>query len=204
MGLQNYHVELTDKCGSRSKELNKVDEDILRAYSRVREECLKEDNRSPAISNIPTESYTWSTNFSGPQEYSVVRLDDNTVVYSSRYFPSKVAKVIISGDIIIFVYYDGQVTMKPLNCLGLNEKILIKGIKKIKTDGKKSFSLFAKDEGALKSYLASHKINEENFYDEQLYIKIWTKRDIEILKKVAMQKPTGITIDFRDEFKFNS
>lgn len=54
-------------------------------------------------------------------------------------FPGNLAKVIISDVLIIFIHYDGNITAKTIECLGPNERILIKGLNKIDTSGS-SFS----------------------------------------------------------------
>lgn len=200
--MGNCHFEISPRCGKTFRELNTLSQTVLNTYNRIKEDCLKERRGSPVITKMPTESYAWSTTFSEEEkEYSVIKLDDDTSVISSKYLPSKIAKVIMSGDIIIFVYYDGQITMKRINCLASNERILLKGIKKISKTCRRSWCFPSKGEEALKAYLSSQKIDEDDLYTEQQYLRVWTDDDMKRLKQKALDYDSrGITIDFRGEF----
>lgn len=146
------------------------DEDELR---KVRDVFLAESRECPAASGKPTDSFIWSGTFFSDEarKYSAVRLNDNTVVYSSQYFPTGLARVIISDHIMIFIHYDDTITMKYEKCLCRDEKILINGIKKIDVDGKKISPFYPKEDKALKNHLKSHPIDETEFKLQQLFIK---------------------------------
>lgn len=159
---------LSSDCDTEWNKINKIDEKTLSSYREIREKYLAE-KRSPAES---PQSFTWSVTYSSDQkEYSVMKLDANTIVYSSKFFPNKLAKVIISEGVIIFAHYDGTLTMKTINCLFSNEKILMEAIKKIDLNGKKSSIFSSKGEKALRNHLESKPFSERYFNLEQRYAK---------------------------------
>lgn len=96
----------------------------------------------------------------------------------SRYFPDELAKVVIGGNLVTFVHYDGKVVMKTMNCLNINEKILIEGILEIDPDWKKLVFSFEGDK-ASKKYLKRHPLDVTpygSFALEQGYSKTYTWR----------------------------
>lgn len=99
--------------------------------------------------------------------------------YSTKYFPSKLAKVISSGDLVFFVHHNGFIALKLKRCLYINERILINGIDKMEKSAN-SLSLFSPD-NVFKRHLKSKKFNEEKFESEQEYCKTYTKEDFEAL-----------------------
>lgn len=161
---------LTSKCSLKCEILSDAHENQLRNYARFRKINLSVKQKSPAISNIPTSAYIWSDNFSaGEKEHSVIRLDKNTVVYSSEYFPGFLARVIISGEVVIFIQYDGVVGMRSLVCLSPSEKNLIVGIKKINTGDGISSYFSSKGDKAFKKYLQAHPLDVEELISEQKF-----------------------------------
>lgn len=126
----------------------------------------KRGQQSQAPFQQPTP---WSDTFSNDKkEYSSVKLDQITV-YSSLYFPDYLAKVIISGNIIFFVYHDEHAMMSADKCLHRNERILVEGIRKIDTSGKK-WSLFqGPEEKAMTRYLKFHRFDRLTFESEQKF-----------------------------------
>lgn len=109
-------------------------------------------------------------------------------MYTSNYFPDGLAKVIIAGNVVIFVHHSGHIAMKTGNCLADNERILITGIKKIDLGGKKSTWFKSKGEDALKSYLKSHPINVSQFNTEQVYEKVYTDRELSHMDNVLRRE----------------
>lgn len=171
----NTRAHQTAKCDADWNSMDKIDKDyssIREAYLDVREKCLE-------ASSKPKKSCIWSDTFTSDQkDYSTVRLDEDTVVYSSKYFPAELAKVIISGNVVIFVHYDGLVALKTKNCLYLNEKKLIAGIYKAEGSGNKLAGIFhPKGDGAIKKHIKSSEFNEEKFNLEQEYFKTYTTED---------------------------
>lgn len=167
---------LTSNCEDEWKLFSK--EPKLKDYREFRDKYLEVNQECPAKTGIDSNTYSWSETFSSDQEeYSIVKLDPRTIVYSSSYFPKELAKVIISGDVIVFVHYNGLVSLKTTKCLYLNEQILYEAIKKIDTSEKKKSIFSASGEKAMGKYLNSHKINELNFNSEQRYCETYTAMD---------------------------
>lgn len=182
------HSYQTSRCEDEKESLSGIKSQQLDDYRKLRDIYLKEERESPAISGVPTQSYIWSTLFfyDESMEYSTIRLDDNTVVYSSRYFPNNLARVIITGKLVIFIHYDETITMKRIECLFINEEILINGIQTIDVDGKRKHSLIKpKGENALKKYIKNHPIDQDAFQTEQIYIKTYTKQELAELDKAV-------------------
>lgn len=176
---RDKHSYLTPKCFTRREKLNDVDEKSLRGYARIRNVSLAVGGESPAMSHTKNTDYTWSQTFSdGEKGFSAIRLDKNTVVYSSEYFPSLLARVIISGKVVIFVHHDGNVTMKWMQCLYPSERNLVAGIRKINTSSGISSRFSSKDDNALKKHLKSHPIEVEQFIREQKYQAPLTGSDL--------------------------
>lgn len=165
---------LTSKCESSWTDIKKIDEHTLSSYHQIRENFL-------ALTKGPEESpdfYIWSDEFSNNQRgFSAVRLDPQTVVYGSQYFPSVLARVIISGQLAAFVHYDGNVRMKTLYCLCENEKIFIDGLKRINVNGKNSMFAFAGDK-VLKKHLENNSFREFTFRLER---KHWSDEEIHLV-----------------------
>lgn len=156
-------THLTSRCKTGKTDINQVDEATLRTYKEIRERHLAE-KRGPEES---PQSYTWSQTFPiNVKEYSVTKLDDITFVYSSKYFPGTLSKVIISGQVVVFVHNTGSVTLKTIKCLDANEEKLVEGIKKI--DTKKKKLSFLSGERLLRKHLKSHPI-DDFFIMEQNY-----------------------------------
>lgn len=174
---------LKGNCDSDWTRLENVDAATKFGYNGIRTNHLAE-------TRIPKESpcsYVWSDSFSSDQrDFSVVRLEPQTIVYSSQFFPSKLAKVVISGNVVVFVHYDGTVRMKYKHCLYLNEKILIEGLQKINPEAKKSF--FSKTgERVLRDHLRYHPIDATpygSFDTEQMFLKTYTTAELEALKRL--------------------
>lgn len=167
----------TKECDTDWSSMSKIKKD----YSEIRGAHLEVRNKSPAISNTPTQSYIWTDTLSSDKEdYSEVKLDDKTFVVSSKYFPSKLAKVIISDDVFIFVHNDGRVALKTEECLFLNERILVAGIYR-DYSGQWPILLPSTRGKALKKHLSSKKFNEDKFNSEQEYYKTYTSGEIDHL-----------------------
>lgn len=153
---------LTSKCETGWEGIEKLDETTLSRYNGIRKYYL-----------VP-RSFTWSHNISGDEkEFICDKIDEpgyETRVFASTYFPSKLARVLISHELITFVHYDGTVRMKTDNCLGPNESILIEGLKKVQIEAKKSFPL-SSPEKALKKHLQRSPFDEGSFNLEQEYSK---------------------------------
>lgn len=154
---------------------------LIRNHNNIRQVYLSVYNKCPKITKIPTECFTWSEDFPSDRklEYSSFKLDDNTVAYSSKSFPSKLAKVIISGDLVAFIHYDGYVALKTKNCLYRNERILLDGINKT---NEKRFVLFSlKGDEIIKRHLSAKAFNEIKFNLEQEYYKTYTLEELQVL-----------------------
>lgn len=167
---------LTSRCeaGWNSLEGHKVTD-----YRWYRVKYLKVNRECPAKTQVSSSAYKWSDTFSfDDKKFSVVHLSDRAIVYSSSYFPEGLAKVITNKDVIVFVYHDGRVVMKTINCLYLNEKILLAAIRKIDTSGKKPSLFSTSGEKAMRNYLKSHPIDESKFESEQRYIKTYTTQEL--------------------------
>lgn len=165
------HYSLRSRCGKEWQDLEEVGDARLSNYVAIREASLKVSSPSPALSNIPSQEFSWSDTLTttDKKKSPITRLDDDTLVYSSKYFPGWLARVIISGDVVIFVHYDGDILMRTKNCLYPSEKILVRGLEEINVEGeKRSSCLFPlRKVQSLKKYLADHPINEQEFYFEQ-------------------------------------
>lgn len=83
-----------------------------------------------------------------------------------NYFLANLARVIISDVLIIFIHYDGNVTANTIECLGENERILIKGINKTDASVSKFSWLPSKDDGASKRYISRDQIDVSGFKAE--------------------------------------
>lgn len=129
------HYVLNLDCHVDKLSIKDIDEATLELYKDIRVHFMAE-KRGPDKSS---RSFTWSDNFSDNEKkkFSAVRLGQNTVVYTSEYFPKGLARVIIYEELVIFVHYDGRVVMKTIHCLFINEKILIDGIQMIDPDRKR-------------------------------------------------------------------
>lgn len=155
-------------------EIHDANERRLNDYIGLRNAFMRKANKSPAMVTSGTRSYAWSEAISEDEKgFSVTRLDDETVVYASKLFPSKLARIIISGNLYFFVHYDGYSAIKEGGCLLDNEKILIEGVRKIKTTNNQGFiSCFHQaNDSPLKKHLKVHPINEAIFEREQTYSK---------------------------------
>lgn len=175
-------------CGVGWTDIDKIDRAL---YDQVRETCLAE-KRGPQES---PQSYTWSDTLSSDRkDHSLVKLEDNTRVYSSQYFPAELAWVIISGQIVTFVHFDGTVRMKTMSCLHLNEKILIEGIKKMDSDRRKP--LFASTgEEALRKHLKHNPIDASphgTFQSEQKYVKTYPESPIGRVFRAVFVTPASL------------
>lgn len=185
----NNHYFQTSNCEKKWQDLDSINQEHLKGYKKIREEYSKFKDESPSISGIPTDSYTWSNTFSKEErEYSEERLDDNTLVFSSKYFPGNLAKLISSGNIVIFVYYDGRVVLKTLDCLYLNEKILIRGINRSLINRSKLSLFSSTGDNALRKYLEKSGINEEKFELEQKFIKTYTSKELAAMQRAVMSE----------------
>lgn len=91
-------------------------------------------------------------------------------MFGSKHFPSQIARVLISHELIIFVHYDGTVRMKTDNFLDPNESILIERLKKVEIEASKSLSL-SSPEKALERHLKRSAFDEGSFDLEQNYSK---------------------------------
>lgn len=168
------HVQLSANCDvSRKSPINWLNpsgdnKDNLQEYYKIRGKLYDEIR-----ANIGSrDTYDWSDSFSAKKkEYSLHRLPDDSSVFSSSYFPAKLARVVIGNDLVIFVGYDGRVLVKPNKCLLKNEQILISGVKKINRE-EKTFCLFpnCKPDKALKKYLQANPFDEIEFYKEQEFV----------------------------------
>lgn len=190
------HYRLKPDCDRDWLSIEKIDEATLKAYKRLRDNYLAE-KRGPRES---PESYTWTDSFSSDdkREFSAVRLDPNTVVYSSEYFPEGLARVLISGNLVTFVHYDGRVVIKNMQCLYINERILIDGIEKIDPDWKKTIFSSTGDK-PLKKHLKRNPIDVTpygSFKLEQRFSKTDTVEEVRSLGRIiAAGRPV---IDLRE------
>lgn len=175
------------QCVHDWKEIGKINRDTLHSYSQLRDRYLTE-KRAPEES---PESYTWYDSFSEDQpiKYSVVQLGSaKTRVFSSPYFPNTIAKVITSyfpklvasypPIVATFVYYDGTVVMKTMNCLLHNEKNLIDGIMKIDPDYEKVHKFSMNGDRALMKYLNSNPVDAAQFNSEQRYLRLNNDKEL--------------------------
>lgn len=153
-------------CKNDWKNIDYLKQNTLKAYGKLREHywAIK-----AGLKESPT-SYTWSDNISSKQKsYSAVRLDPDTLIVSSRHLPEMLARVIVSGQVVIFVHYEGSVIMKTMKCLLPNERILIGAIMKIEPDKKKSLFSSSGDI-VLKRQLKLRAIDAIAFSLEQSYV----------------------------------
>lgn len=166
-GRNYYSLKPSDNCETNFKILDSVNPD----YGIIRANYLKIDTQCPAISNILTERYSWSTTFMPNEEkaYSMVKLDDSTLVFSAKSFPKRLARLIINGSVVIFVHYDGHIALKTTKCLNSNEITLLNGIGKIISGGKIAAIFSLNKDNILKKYWQKHPINEQEFNFEQEY-----------------------------------
>lgn len=127
-----HQYKLGTTCEKKWQNIKDLNGEELDNYKEIREKFLAEKRKSPILSKTSTDSYTWSDTFSTEdRNFSVMRLDGSTVVYSSRYFPSKLARIIISGEIIISIRFDRSVVMKSMHCSTEKEKLLYETIKRV-------------------------------------------------------------------------
>lgn len=190
---RNNHYYQTSKCESEWERLKDINQDHARDYRKIRDEYSTIKGESPEISKIPSERYTWSTNLSKQDDvkYSAVRLDYNTVVFSSRFFPGDLAKLIYSGDLVIFVHYDGRVIIKRWDCMYLNEKILIRATNQNLVDqGGLRLFIQSRDQ-AFKKFLEKNQFNEQEFDNEQKFIRTYTYAEYAAMQKAVLAQGSG-------------
>lgn len=148
---------LASKCETDWTGVNRIDQVARDAYSQIRKYYLA------------PQSFTWSETLSSDESEDTTvlsNLDAEYRLYSSKYFPSKLARVVISRNIAAFVHHDGTVRMKTTDCLGRNEKILIEGLKLVEPE--RDRTLFSPSGNkVLKKYLKQNPIDEASFYHEQ-------------------------------------
>lgn len=169
------------KCLAERTELKEVDPEHLKSYAEIRVNYLRDSRKKINIFGNGTGNRRWSANISTDKShYLASMIDHNIVAYASPYFPSKLARVIMDADVVMFVHKNGYIAMKTINCLLPNEKILVKGIKKINTGDHLIPRMAPVGDGTLDKYLRKHPIDESKFYTEQEYIepakKSWMKR----------------------------
>lgn len=170
----NRQKSLTAKCEVERRWLDEINEGHLKAYKGLRDNYFKFVREDPAAAN----SISWSANLSEDQKgFSLIKPGGNVLVFSSAYFPDHLARVIIDGEVVIFVYFDGRIVMKTMKCLYPYEQILIRGIKRINTSDGMLSRFASKDDQAMVKYLKSHPINVEEFKNEQLYLRPYTKEE---------------------------
>lgn len=164
---------LRSNCQGETVALSELKGVSKEAFDDLRSNFLKVTAADPITLKTLSDEYTWSGAFQnqGSDGFSLRKLDSDTIVYSSDRFPTRLARVIISRNLIFFVHYDGVLT-KEENCLMENERGLIEGVRRIKTEQSKGVtSLFhsSKDNG-LKKYLQAHPISNQMFgWFEQEY-----------------------------------
>lgn len=165
------YCKQNSKCKIERTELKEVDQEHLKSYAEIKERYLQDARNSMGASEDSDGNKFWSNDISNkPLDYWAVKIDNDIVAYSSPWLPSKLARVILAGSVVIFVHHDGQITMKTTNCLLPMEKKLFKGIKKINIgDGLMSRFTPVGDE-ALHKYLKRRFIDESQLYIEQEYI----------------------------------
>lgn len=168
----------TSECDLSWTEYKKIGANSLKKYSRLRGIYMrpKEDRREKGGDYVWTESFAEGEK--AEQQQAVKDMGDNTFIYASEYFPSFLARVIISGDVVIYVKYNGQVRMKTIKCLYLNEKIFIEGIKKINPDKRMIPLLSSKADKVFRRHLKSNKFHEGYFKLEVDYAKTYTKAEL--------------------------
>lgn len=181
-GVTRYQQSM--RCATDQQRLTEVDKEILEAYGKVRTNFLKVVK---SRFNELRGRISWSADISDDQnEYSATKVGRDIYAYSSKYFPSKISKVIIDSDVVIFVHRDGFVAMKTIDCLFKNEKILVKGISKINRGDNLIPRMTPVGDETLEKYLKRHPINESELYKEQEYIK--TKEEKYSLKRKLLPK----------------
>lgn len=176
---------LTSKCESGWKDTKKLDKSVLQSYAQIRDVYMQE-KRDPSES---PRSYTWSDTLSSDQKgFAAVRLDPDTIAYSSQYFPEGLARVIISGNVVTFVHYDGKVRIKTTKCLYLNERILVEGIRKLDPDWKKSL-FSSKGDKVLKKHLKYQGFDTSpygSFDSEQDFSKTRTPQELAAMQNAVL------------------
>lgn len=60
---------------------------------------------------------------------SISKSDENEYSIARPGLPMNLARVFIKNDVVIFVYLDGQVQMKPIKCLEADEQQLVERLK---------------------------------------------------------------------------
>lgn len=61
----------------------------------------------------PGTSYIWSESLANkPVERSIYRLPDYSIVFAAQPLPSKPKRVVISGNLVIFIDYDRCIVIK--------------------------------------------------------------------------------------------
>lgn len=197
------HYSLTSRCVKLWSPIEEVQRRYLEKYSEIRKAFLGLNQwKSSKVSSLATQPYRWSTTFSrNLREYSSIRLDEDTLILSSKYFPPELAKVIICGNVIIFVHYEGLVTMKTIACLYLNEQKLLAGIDKLGVIdyGNKlspsSLSHKTSDENeAMKEYLEINPINDSEFSLEQMYSRTYTNEQL-LAMNYGIKRKLGKELD---------
>lgn len=164
---------LTSSCESGWKDMRKIGKAVLESYSKVRE-IYTQEKRGPSES---PQSYAWTDSFSSDQRrFAAIRLDPDTIAYSLQYFPEELARMIISGNVVTFVHYDGTVRIKTMKCLFINERILVEGVQQLDPDWKKSLFSSSGDKD-LKRYLKHNGFEQTpdgSFKLEQDFVKTRT------------------------------
>lgn len=172
------HYHINSKCDYKWQALKKIDQRIVESYGKIRENYLKVEAKSGAEKGIYSDTYSWSETLSpNPIEYSATVLEKQTVAITSKYLPPKLAKVIASGPVLIFIHANGNVRMKTVNCLQKNERILLDGLRKVRyNNDKKQKSLFSSSpDEILRKHIKKHPIDECTFYNEQNYMTTYSK-----------------------------
>lgn len=155
------HYTLTSRCAKEWLDLKEISKEKLKVYNDIR---IKSAGQSTHITNSPNENYSWlSTYTNGSKKSSILQLDDDTSVYTSKSFPSRLAMVIMSENVVIFIHFDGFVSMRTMNCLYPNEKLLVRELKKINSR-KRMYCCFSRSS---EKHSATYPFNEPEFYFEQ-------------------------------------
>lgn len=136
--------------------------EILAQYMEIRDDFMYSKVEGKADRQRFTNTLSEDTN-----ELSGRELNDGGAIYSSKHFPSKLARVIIYGNLNFFVHYDGYVAIKESDCLLKNEKNLIDGLNAMKLT--LEHWLFHPPRDDWKRYLEAHPIDEAIFEREQAY-----------------------------------
>lgn len=60
---------------------------------------------------------------------SISKSNENDYSIARPGLPMNLARIFIKNDVVIFVYLDGQVHMKPIKCLDTDERLLVERLK---------------------------------------------------------------------------